>query len=241
MRASSPNVGSPVPAVASPAASPPIARLPARARWLTALAGVLGTAALGAYYSTVLVPLPADNATAAQVVALGLHYRVPILIDVVLQIGGSALSVIFALALIHLAGTAHHLAGRLAVMTGAVVLGLSLAEGTFALGVVQAATNRHPQAALACFDLTNVFVHVFLLAPSLFLLLGLALWNTTLLPRLFAPLALVLGLAFQTLGLVGLFNTAAVSLVIVVLVLQEVWTVAAALTLALRAGRRPSA
>ncbi len=182
MRASSPNVGSPVPAVASPAASPPIARLPARARWLTALAGVLGTAALGAYYSTVLVPLPADNATAAQVVALGLHYRVPILIDVVLQIGGSALSVIFALALIHLAGTAHHLAGRLAVMTGAVVLGLSLAEGTFALGVVQAATNRHPQAALACFDLTNVFVHVFLLAPSLFLLLGLALWNTTLLP-----------------------------------------------------------
>ncbi|HZS90933.1 MAG TPA: hypothetical protein VFE42_26010 [Chloroflexota bacterium] len=241
MRASSPNVGSPVPAVASPAASPPIARLPARARWLTALAGVLGTAALGAYYSTVLVPLPADNATAAQVVALGLHYRVPILIDVVLQIGGSALSVIFALALIHLAGTAHHLAGRLAVMTGAVVLGLSLAEGTFALGVVQAATNRHPQAALACFDLTNVFVHVFLLAPSLFLLLGLALWNTTLLPRLCAPLALVLGLAFQTLGLVGLFNTAAVSLVIVVLVLQEVWTVAAALTLALRAGRRPSA
>ncbi|MGH2411247.1 MAG: hypothetical protein ACRDGS_12875 [Chloroflexota bacterium] len=225
----------------SPAASGTVAPVPARAAWLTALAGVLGTAALGVYYSTVLVPLPADNATAAQVVAFGLHYRIPILIDVALQAGGSALSVIFALALIHLAGAAHRLAGRLVVMTGAVVLGLALAEGTFALGVVQAAANGHPQAALACFDLTNVFIHIFLLAPSLFLLLGLALWKTTILPGLYAPLALILGLAFQTLGLVGLFKTAAVSLVIVILLVQEVWTIAAALALVLRAVRRPSA
>jgi hypothetical protein len=217
-----------------------VAYLPSRATRLTALTGVLGTAALGVYYSTVLVPLPADNATAAQVVAVGLHYRTSILIDVALQIGGSTLTVIFALALIHLAGAAHRLAGRLIVLAGAVVLGLALVEGTFSLGVVQAAANGHPQAALACFDLTNVFIHVFLLAPSLFLLLGLALWKTTLLPRLFAPLALALGLAFQTLGLVGLFNATAVSLVIAILVLQEVWTVAAALALALRRPASPS-
>jgi hypothetical protein len=173
------------------------------------------------------------------VLTFGLHYRTPILIDVALQAGGSALSVIFALALIHLAGAAHRFAGRLTVLASAVVLGLALAEGTFALGVVQAAVNGHPHAALACFDLTNVFIHIFLLAPSLFLLLGLALWKTTLLPGLFAPLALLLGLAFQTLGLVGLFNTTAVSLVIVILIGQEVWTVAAALALALRAGTRP--
>lgn len=241
MRVTTPNIGSTKSAVASPGASQPVTYLPSRAYWLTALAGVLGTAALGVYYSTVLVPLPADNATAAQVMSLGLHYRTPILIDVALQTGGSALSVVFVLALIHLAGAAHRLAGRLTIVAGAVVLGLALAEGTFALGVVQAATNGHPQAALACFDLTNVFIHIFLLAPSLFLLLGLALWKTTILPRLFSPLALLLGLAFQTLGLVGLVNTTAVSLVIVILIVQEVWTVAAALALALRAGTRPPA
>jgi hypothetical protein len=224
----------------SPAARDVVTYRPARASWLTALVGVLGTLALGVYYSTVLVPLPADNATAAQVMTLGLHYRTAILLDVALQVGGSALSVIFALTLIHLAGAAGRLAGRLAVMAGAVVLGLALAEGTFALGVVQAASNGHPQAALACFDLTNVFIHIFLLAPSLFLLLGLALWQTTLLPRLFAPLALVLGLAFQTLGLVGLFSTAAVALVIVILIVQEVWTLAAALVLVLRRPASPS-
>lgn len=241
MRVSTPNFDPTNPAVASATASNGVTCVPWRAYWLTALAGVLGTAALGVYYSTVLVPLPADNATAAQVVTFALHYRTPILIDVALQIGGSALSVIFAVALIHLAGTAHYLAGRLAVLTGAVVLGLALAEGTFSLGVVQAATNGHPQAALACFDLTNVFVHIFLLAPSLFLLLGLALWKTIILPGLFAPFALVLGLAFQTLGLVGLFKVAAVSLVIVILIIQEVWTVAAAFALVIRASRRASA
>jgi len=45
--------------------------------------------------------------------------------------------------------------------------------------------NGHAQAALTSFDLAYVFVHVFAIAPSLLLMLGIALLGTRLLPRVF--------------------------------------------------------
>jgi len=49
--------------------------------------------------------------------------------------------------------------------------------------------------------------------------------------------ALVLGGAFEILGLVSLFSTTALLLVIVVLMAQNVWSIAAALVLALRSAK----
>ena len=76
-----------------------------------------------------------------------------------------------------------------------------------------------------------------LFAPSLFLMLGFALRGTLLLPASFSAVALVLGGAFEILGLVSLFSTAALLLVIVVLMAQNVWSIAAALVLALRSAK----
>ncbi|HEX9117558.1 MAG TPA: hypothetical protein VGA61_15920 [Anaerolineae bacterium] len=200
------------------------------------LCGLLGTAALVAYYSAPFtwMPLPPPNATPDQVLAFGSQYHNAILWDTWLQAIGSLLSVVFALALVDLAGAAQRLAGRLVLLAGGVILVLSLMEGTFALGAVQAGANGHPQAALTCFDLTNTFIHVFLIAPSLFLMLGAALWGTRLLPAAFAYVALGLGIAFQVLGVVGLFNSAALLVVIFVLIAQELWNVAAAIVLLAR-------
>jgi hypothetical protein len=114
------------------------------------------------------------------------------------------------------------------------VLALALAEGTFEIGAAMAAANGHIQTGLVCFDLTYTFIHVFLIAPSLFLMLGFALRGTRLLPAAFSAVALVLGGAFEILGLVSLFSTATLLLVIVVLMAQNVWSIAAALVLALR-------
>jgi len=215
-------------------------RLP---RILAAACGILGTAALVAYYAApwTFLPLPAPDAPAAQVIAFGARYHDLILLDAWLQAAGSLLSVAFALALVQLAGAASRLAGRLTLLAGGVVLALALAEATFAIGAAQAAVAGHAETGLVCFDLTNTFIHVFLIAPSLFLMLGAALLGTRLLPRAFAYAALALGIAFQILGVAGLFSAAALPPVIAVLLLQNVWTLAAAFTLAVRRGTRADA
>ncbi len=204
-------------------------------RWraLAVLCGVLGTKALVAYYAAPFtwMPLPPPNATADQVLAFGNQYHNAILWDTWLQAVGSLLSVIFALALVHLAGASQRFAGRLTLLACGVILALALMEGTFALGALQAGANGQPQAAVTCLDLTNTFIHIFLIAPSLFLVLGAALWGTRLLPQAFVYLALALGIAFQVLGVVGLFSSTALLIVIFVLIAQEVWNMAAAVAL----------
>ena len=86
--------------------------------------------------------------------------------------------------------------------------------------------------------------HVFLLAPALLLPLGLILLRTPVLPRPFAPAAVILGVTGPVLGLAGLFtvtanNNGPVGAAINALVAaQGLWVIAAAATLALR---RPDA
>jgi hypothetical protein len=207
-------------------------------RWKVpiALCGLLGTAALVAYYAApyTFMPLPPPDATAGQVLAFGSQYHNAILWDTWLQAIGSLLSVVFALALVHLAGASSRFAGRLTLLAGGVVLTLALMEGAFALGAVQAGTNGNAEAASTYFALTYTFIHVYLIAPSLFLMLGAALWGTRLLPPAFSYLALGLGILFQVLGVLGLFNATALLVVIFVLIAQELWNVAAAITLLVR-------
>ncbi len=195
--------------------------------------GLVGTIALTLYFSAPYnwLPLPLPNASADQVFTFGNKYHTAILLDTWLQQFGTILTVLFAMALVHLAGTAKTFAGRLTLFTCTVITSLSLAEGTFALGATQASINGHPQAALACYELTNVFVHIFLLAPSLFLMLGFALKGTNILPKFYIVTAIVLGLLFQSLGIIALFNDKFLLVVIGVLMIQNLWTIAASITL----------
>ena len=205
-------------------------------RLLIALCGILGSVALGIYFS-VPFPLPPANATTAQINQFATQYHDAILFDAWLQAVGSLLTVVFAVALVHLAGASNRLAGKLTLLVATIVLGLGLTDATFTIGAVQASANGHFESAVACYDLTNVFVHVFLIAPSLFLVMGAALLGTPLLPRWFSYLALADGIAFQVLGFIGLFNSIAVSLVILLLIAQVLWTVAAAVILLIDAAK----
>ena len=199
----------------------------------TSLCGLLGTILLTLYFAAtfMVLPLPAPTASAADIVVFGNNYYGTILVDTWLQQIGTILSVVFALALVHLAGASHTLAAKLTLLTSGVIVSLSLAEGTFALGAVQSAHNGHAEAALTCFELTNVFIHIFLLAPSLFLILGLALLKTQILPRLLIVTAILLGILFQTLGVIALLNEKFLTRVIAVLMVQNVWNLSASLTL----------
>ena len=206
---------------------------------LTAISGFLGTIALSIYFSAPfwLLPLPAADATAEQVSAFGTKYHDIILFDVWLQQIGSILSVIFVLALVHLAGSSQTFAGRLVLLVSGVILALSLAEGTFILAAVQSGSNGHLESAVTAVDMGSVFVHIFLLAPSLFLVMGFALLETTILPGVFVISALVLGILFQVLGVAGLFSDTALTMVIFVLLAQNIWTLAAAVSILVRKPR----
>lgn len=202
----------------------------------TSACGLLGTIALTLYFSAPFnwMPLPPPTATTTQIFEFGKQYHTAILVDTWLQQIGTILSVIFALALVHLAGTSTTLAGKLTLLTSTVIMSLSLAEGTFVLDAVQAGDNGHREAALTCFELTNVFIHIFLLAPSLFLMLGFALKRTAILPNFFIVSAIVLGVLFQTLGVIALFDNKFLLLVIGILMLQNLWTIATSVTLLVR-------
>ncbi len=200
---------------------------------LTSICGLLGTLALTIYFSAPynFLPLPPPNATASQVLTFGTKYHATILLDTWLQQIGTVLSVIFALALVQLAGTSSTFPGKLTLLAAAIITCLSLAEGTFAVGAAQSAANGHLESALTCYELTNTFIHIFLLAPSLFLMLGFALRSTTVLPKFFVWSAFILGILFQLLGVIALFDEKFLLVVIGVLMLQNVWTIAASITL----------
>jgi hypothetical protein len=207
-------------------------------RILIALSGILGTAALVVYYSApyTFMPLPAPDVSAAQVMAFGARYSTTVLVDAWLQVAGATLSVIFALGLVHLAHASDRPAGKLTLLVSGVIMALALAEATFEIAAASAAAMGHTATGLVSFDLTNTFIHVFLIAPSLFLVLGIALLGTPVLPRGFSYAAIGLGIVVQALGFAGLFTTAALLPVIIVLMLQIFWNIAAAITLAVRPG-----
>lgn len=205
----------------------------------TALCGILGVTLLGIYFGAA-PPLPPPDATMAQVVDVATRYHDTWFLFAWLQATGSLLSVVFFLALVAMAGAAARLAGILTIVGSAILLAVVLVEGVFTIGVAQAAANGHPVVALASYDLMGVFIHIYPLAPAplIFLSLGAVLLRSSLLPQGLGYLALALGIAYVIVGLVGLFTTPLLTLV--VLGMQSLWVLAAAIALIVRVARAPA-
>lgn len=213
-------------------------------RLLTSLCGIFGTILLGTYFgvgfSIGLAQLP-PSATMAQVVRIATQYQSLWYLGTWLQATGSLLSVIFFLALVHKAGATVRLAGVLTALGSAVLLAVVLIEGVFTIDLAQAAVNGHQVTSLSSFDIMTVFTHIYPIvpAPLIFLALGTVLLGSQVLPRVFSYLALSLGIAFEIVGLVGLFTTPILS--VVVLALQSLWTLSAAITFMFRSKKATEA
>jgi hypothetical protein len=205
-----------------------------------ALCGIVGTVLLGIYFLAA-PPLPPADASAAQVASAATQYQTTWFLGAWIQATGSLLSVVFYLALVHLAGGMSRLAGTLTLLGSAVLLTVALVEGVFTIGFAQAAAAGHPDASLTSYLLMGVFIHIFPLvpAPLIYLSLGVVLLGSSVLPRVFGSLAIALGVAFGIVGFVGLFTTPILTLV--VLGLQSAWVLTAALALLVRPGRPASA
>jgi len=207
---------------------------------MIALSGILGIVFLGIYFgvgtAAGLASLP-PSASAGQVLHLATQYHDLWLFGAWVQAIGSLLSVIFFLGLVQLSGAATRLSGMLTLLGSAVLLGVVLVEGVFTIDLAQAAADGHQATSVSSFDLMTVFAHIYPIvpAPLIFLSLGTILLGVSLLPRIFAYLALALGSLYVIVGLVGLFTTPILTLV--PLGLQSIWILVAALVLASRSGK----
>jgi hypothetical protein len=192
------------------------------------LCGILGAVALVS--SFIMNPAPPADFSLAQLRDFAIQRHNGIVLGAWLQGMGSLLLVLFAIALVHLAGATNQLAGWITLLAGATILMVSLVEITFYLGAVNAAEAGDLTSGTVSNALIKAVQHVFLIAPALLLPLGAVLLGSQVLPRVFAYLALAIGATLQIFGLVGLFGVLQ-PIIDDVLIVQALWFVAAGVVL----------
>jgi hypothetical protein len=98
-------------------------------RILSGLSGIIGVIML--IPSFLINPGPPANATVAQLIAFGNQYHTSILIGAWLQAVSPFLLILFALAIVQLAGATTRLAGWMTMVGGSILVMTSLIEVTF--------------------------------------------------------------------------------------------------------------
>ena len=197
-------------------------------RIVSGLCGIFGAVALVS--SFVMNPAPPAEFTVSQLRDFAVQHHNGIVFGAWLQGMGSLLLVLFAIAVVHLAGATHQFAGWVTLLAGATILMVSLVEINFYLGAVQAAESGDLTSGTVSNALIKAVQHVFLIAPALLLPLGAVLLGSSILPLAFAYLALAIGATLQIFGLVGLFGVLQ-PIIDDVLIVQALWFVAAGVAL----------
>ena len=202
---------------------------------LVALSGILGPVALAVYFGAPwLVNWPMGNVTNEQLATFASHNRNIFFLGAWFQGIGSALSVFFFVGIVYLARATNRLAGLIAIAAAAVLLALSLVEGAFLMTVPLAVASGHAATAQTTFDLSTIsFVHVFPIVPvpAVLFSLGAVIVGSNLLPRWLGITAAAIGAGFEIVGFAALFNDVFVIPIIGLLVVDELWIMAAALSL----------
>jgi hypothetical protein len=180
-------------------------------------------------------PGPPSNATSAQLIAFGNQYYTSILWGAWLQAVGPLLIVLFAFAIVCLAGATTRLAGWMTMFGGTILMVVSLIEITF---YISALYSNPDTMGLTSEDLIHAVQHLYFIvaAPALFLSLGAVILSSHVLPRVLGYLALALGAAFAILGVISLYSLTLPIVVIAFAGLQTLWWLAAAIMLIIRTG-----
>jgi hypothetical protein len=201
---------------------------------LSGLSGVAGVVLLVASFAINNGPPP--DPSGSELIKFGQQHFANILWGAWMQAVGPVLIVLFAFALVHLAGATLRLSGWMTLFGATVLMAVSLIEITFYI----AALNMDP-ATMPSISLRLIYAvqHLYFVvaAPSLFLPLGMVLINSRVLPRIFGYLALVLAGCFATLGIVFMLRVTLPAPVTAFAGVQALWWLAAAITLMVRSGR----
>lgn len=204
---------------------------------LSGLSGVTGVVLL--IVSFAINSGPPAGATSADLIKFGQQNYANILWGAWLQAVGPVLIVLFAFALVHLAGATQRLAGWMTFFGATILMTVSLIEVTFYISALFPDPVTMPLISL---KLISAVQHLYFMvaAPTLFLPLGIVLVCSPILPRLFGYLALLLATAFAALGGIFLLDLALPGAVTAFAGVQALWWLAAAIALIVHNGKVPN-
>lgn len=200
---------------------------------LSGLSGMLGIAMLILSFATAVGP-PAD-ATGAEMIRFGQQHFAALLWGAWLQAVGPVFIILFALALVHLAGAAQRLAGWMTLLGSTILMTVSLTEITFYISAMFTDPPFMPVVS-ARFIAAVQHLYFNVAAPALFFPLGIVLVEARVLPRIYGYTALILAVIFAGIGIIFLPYLQLPTAVTAFAGVQAVWWLAAAGTLAVRGG-----
>ena len=201
---------------------------------LSGLSGIVGVILLGTSFA--INNGPPVNATSAELVKFGQQNYAHILWGAWLQAVGPIFIVLFAFALVHLAGATMRLAGWMTLFGAGVLMTVSLVEICFYIAALNPEPSFMPSISL---KLISAVQHLYFIvaAPALFLPLGIILVKSQALPRVFGYLAIVLAMGFSALGIIFLLTMTLPPSVTAVGGIQAIWWLAAAMALVVRSSK----
>jgi hypothetical protein len=185
--------------------------------------------------SFIINPGPPPNPTIAQFIEFGNHYRNSILMGAWLQAVSPPLIVVFALAIVHLAGAASKFSGWLTFFGGIILVIVSMIEITFYFSAI----NGNPlTSGFISLDFIGAVQHLYsiIAAPMFFFTLSVVILGSRILPHVFGYVGLFLGSTFAVLGLLALFNPLQ-NIINYVSITQGFWWLFATVTLLIRASK----
>jgi hypothetical protein len=156
-----------------------------------------------------------------------------------LQAVGTVLAVVFALAIVYLAGATSRFAGSLTLFGGAILTMVSLVESVFYISTLFAQPASMGLISLALIHAVQ-HLYFFVAAPALFLPLGAVILGSRVLPRVLGYLALLMGATFALAGVATLSSLTLPTAVTAFGGAQTLWWLAAAIALIVR-GETPAA
>jgi len=204
---------------------------------LSGLSGAVGVMMLVVSFAINNGPPP--GATSAELVKFCQQHYAAVLWGAWLQAIGPVLIVLFALALVHLAGAAQRFAGWMTLWGAAVLMMVNLIEITFYISALFPDPTMMPSISLKVIDAVQ-HLYFIVAAPALFFPLGVVLVNSRILPRLFGYLALILAIVFAGLGMIFLLILTLPSAVTTFAAVQALWWLGAAITLIVCGGKTPN-
>ena len=145
-----------------------------------------------------------------------------------LQAVGPVFIVLFAFALVHLAGATQRLAGWMTIFGAMTLMTVSLIEITFYISGMFFVPEMMPAVSI---KLVYAVQHLYFMvaAPTLFFPLGIVLLASNILPKVFGYCALMLAIGFAAAGAVYMMTLRLPDAVAAAGSVQPIWWLAAAI------------
>jgi hypothetical protein len=201
---------------------------------LSGCSGILGVVLLIISFN--LNPGPKPDATLQQLIEFGNQYYASILWGGWLQAVAPVLIVLFAFSLVKLAGATSTLAGWMTMFGAVILMVVSLIEITFYFGAV----FTSPQVGImVSLNAIHAVQHLYFIvaAPTLFISLGVVLYRSQVLHRIFSYFAFLIGISFGALGMIFLLQLVLPLWVTAIAGVQAIWWLAASISLIVRSVR----